>query len=312
MNFHQLKIFYTVAQQRSFTTAALELRLTQPAVSQQIKALEKELGIALFERGASKLRLTQAGEAFFRTTVTILNAKDEGERIIAELGAATKGKLILGANTTGGMYLLPRIVRDFKEQHPHAEITLQIESTEWLYERILENVVDLALVGGPTEDRRFGVEPVCRDRLALIASPSHRLAKTGRAVLKDVAAEPFIVPAQGSRTRQLVERGLKSAGVAPKVVMQLIGTEAVKRAVAANLGIGFVSQYAVEREGSPAELKVIPTANFALERDMELIYKKQKYFSPIAERFREFVHAYAAAHLAPPGISPRRARLKLV
>lgn len=311
MNFHQLKIFYTVAQQRSFTTAAFELRLTQPAVSQQIKALEKELGLALFERGAAKLRLTQAGEAFFRTTVTILNAKDEGERIIAELGAATKGKLILGANTTGGMYLLPRIVRVFKEKYPQAEITFQIESTEWLYERILENVIDLALVGGPTDDRRFGVEPVCRDRLAFIASPSHRLSKVSRASLKDIAAEPFIVPAQGSRTRQLVERGLKSAGVTPKVVMQLIGTEAVKRAVAANLGVGFVSQYAVEREGAPAELKVVSTANFALERDMELIYKKQKYFSPIADRFRNFVHEYAAVHLAPPG-SARRPTLKLV
>jgi DNA-binding transcriptional LysR family regulator len=312
MNFHQLKIFYTVAQQRSITATALELRLTQPAVSQQIKALERELGIALFERGASKLRLTQAGEAFFRATVTILNAKDEAERIISELSAATKGKLILGANTTGGMYLLPRIVRAFKEQHPQAEITFQIESTEWLYERILENVIDMALVGGPTEDRRFGVEPICRDRLALIVSPSHRFAKPTKVQLKELAVEPFIVPAQGSRTRQLVERGLKAAGVTPRVVMQLIGTEAVKRAVAANLGIGFVSQYAVEREGSPAELKVASIERFVLERDMELIYRKQKYFSPIAERFREFVHSYATARLSPPLAASRHAVLKSV
>ena len=160
MNFHQLKIFYTVAQHQSITAAAFDLRLTQPAVSQQIKTLEKELGTALFERGGPKLRLTQAGEAFYRCTVTILHAKDEAERIIAELGAATKGKLILGANTTGGMYLLPRIVRAFKESHPATEIIFQIESTEWLYEKILENVVDLAVVGGPTEDRRFGVEAI--------------------------------------------------------------------------------------------------------------------------------------------------------
>jgi DNA-binding transcriptional LysR family regulator len=311
MNFHQLKIFYTVAQQRSITAAAFDLRLTQPAVSQQIKALEKELGIALFERGGPKLRLTQAGEAFFRATVTILNAKDEAERIIAELGAATKGKLILGANTTGGMYLLPRIVRVFKESHPETEIIFQIESTEWLYEKILENVVDLAVVGGPTEDRRFGVEAVCMDRLALIASPSHRFAKTAKVSLKDLTGEPFIVPSQGSRTRQLVERGLKAAGVTPNVVMQLMGTEAVKRAVAANLGIGFVSQYAVEREGAPAELKVVSVEGFELERDMELIYRKQKYFSPVAERFREFVHAYARGHL-PASCAAKRAVLKSV
>jgi len=310
VNFHQIKIFYVVAQQRSITAAAFDLRLTQPAVSQQIKALEKELGIALFERGGPKLRLTQAGEAFYRSTATILHAKDEAERTIAELGAATKGKLILGANTTGGMYLLPRIVRAFKESYPEAEIIFQIESTEWLYEKILENVIDLALVGGPTEDRRFGVEAVCLDRLALIASPSHRFAKGRKVSLHDLGNEPFIVPAQGSRTRQLVERGLKEAGIAPNVVMQLMGTEAVKRAVAANLGIAFVSQYAVEREGLPAELKVISVDGFELKRDMELIYRKQKYFSPVAERFREFVHAYARQHLPIP--RARRAVLKSV
>ncbi len=311
MNFHQLKIFYTVAQQQSITAAAFNLRLTQPAVSQHVKALETELGIALFERGGPKLRLTQAGEALYRSTVTILHAKDEAERIIAELGAATKGKLILGANTTGGMYLLPRIVRAFKESRPETEIIFQIESTEWLYEKILENVVDLAVVGGPTEDRRFGVEPVCLDRLALIASPSHRFARAARVKLDELRDEPFIVPTQGSRTRQLVERELKAAGITPNVVMQLMGTEAVKRAVAANLGIGFVSQYAVEREGAPAELKTIAVTGFELERDMELIYRKQKYFSPVAESFRQFVHAYAREHL-PVTRAAKRAVLKSV
>jgi DNA-binding transcriptional LysR family regulator len=311
MNFHQLKIFYTVAQQQSITAAAFDLRLTQPAVSQQIKALETELGIALFERGGPKLRLTQAGEAFYRCTVTILHAKDEAERIIAELGAASKGKLILGANTTGGMYLLPRIVRAFKESHPETEIIFQIESTEWLYEKILENVVDLAVVGGPTEDRRFGVEAICMDRLALIASPSHHLANAAKVSLKNLKDLPFVVPAQGSRTRQLVERELKAAGITPNVVMQLMGTEAVKKAVAANLGIGFVSQFAVEQEAPLGELKVVSVDGFQLQRDMELIYRKHKYFSPVAERFREFVHAYARQHLPAPR-SAKRAVLKAV
>jgi len=311
MNFHQLKIFYTVAQQQSITAAAFDLRLTQPAVSQQIKALEKELGIALFERGGPKLRLTQAGEAFYRCTVTILHAKDEAERIIAELGVATKGKLILGANTTGGMYLLPRVVRAFKEGYPETEIIFQIESTEWLYEKILENVVDLAVVGGPTEDRRFGVEAICLDRLALIISPSHRFANLSKVSLKDLKGEPFVVPTQGSRTRQLVERELKAAGITPNVVMQLMGTEAVKRAVAANLGIAYVSQYAVEREGLPAELKVISVGDFELQRNMELIYRNHKYFSPVAERFREFLHAYARRHLPAPR-GAKRAVLKAV
>jgi len=311
MNFHQLRIFYTVAQRQSVTAAAFDLRLTQPAVSLQIKALEKELGIALFERGGPKLRLTQAGEAFYRCTVTILHAKDEAQRTIAELESATKGKLILGANTTGGMYLLPRIVRAFKERYPDTEIIFHIESTEWLYEKILQNVVDLAVVGGPTEDRRFGVEAICIDRLALIVSPSHPFASAARISLKRLKDHPFVVPAQGSRTRQLVERRLKDAGITLRVVMQLMGTEAVKKAVEANLGVAFVSQYAVEGEAPLAELKVVSVDGFELHRDMELIYRKHKYFSPVTQRFREFVHAYAREHL-PTARSAKGAVLKSV
>jgi DNA-binding transcriptional LysR family regulator len=289
------------------TAAASDLHLTQPAVSLQIKALEKELGIPLLERGGSKLRLTQAGEALNRCCVTILHARDEAQRAVAELSTATRGKLILGANTTGGMYLLPRIVRAFKELYPQTEVIFQIESTEWLYEKILQNVVDMGLVGGPTEDRRFGVEPICLDHLVLIVSPSHPFARNGRVSLKDLKTQPCILPLQGSRTRQLVERKLKEAGVTLRVTMQLQGTEAVKKAVEANLGIAFVSQYAVERECSLGDLRVVPLERFELTRYMELIYRKQKYFSPVAQRFREFVHSYAQQHLSPPQANVRRA-----
>jgi len=297
VNFHQLEIFYAVVQRQSITAAAADLHLTQPAVSLQIKALEKGLGVPLLERGGSKLRLTQAGEALYRCAVSILHSRDEAQRSIAELSAATKGKLILGANTTGGMYVLPRIVRAFKELYPQTEVIFQIESTEWIYEKILQNVVDMALVGGPTEDRRFGVEPICLDHLVLIVSPSHPFARNGRVSLKDLKTQPCILPLQGSRTRQLVERKLKEAGVILRVTMQLPGTEAVKKAVEANLGIGFVSRYAVERECSLGDLKIIAVDRFDLTRRMELIYRRQKYFSPVAERFRQFARSYGVGHL---------------
>jgi len=306
VNFHQLQIFYQVVQRLSITAAASDLRLTQPAVSLQIKALEKNLGLPLLERGGSKLRLTQAGEALYRCAVSILHAKDEAERSIAELSAATKGKLILGANTTGGMYLLPRIVREFKGLYPETEVIFQIESTEWIYEKILQNVVDMGLVGGPTEDRRFGVEQICLDHVALIVSPAHPFARAGKVSLSDLKAQPCILPSQGSRTRQFVERKLKEAGVTLRVAMQLPGTEAVKKAVEANLGMAFVSQFAVERECSLGDLKIIPIGRFEPTRHMELIYRKQKYFSPVAQRFREFAHSYAQKHLTTSRLSVKR------
>jgi DNA-binding transcriptional LysR family regulator len=295
MNFHQLDIFYAVAERRSISAAATALRLTQPAVSLQVRALEKSCGVLLFERGGPQLRLTQAGEALHRCAVSILHTRDEARRLMDELGAATKGKLVLGANTTGGMYLLPRIVRAFRERYPETEITLQVDATERLYESALQNVLDMALVGGPTVDRRFGVEPVCADRVVLIVSPLHAFARRRSIAVRDLREEPCILPQLGSRTRQLVERRLKAAGVTLKVVMQLSGTEAVKKAVEANLGIGFVSSYAVEREAALGDLRLVPIEGFQIARHMELIYRRQKYFSPVAERFRAFVREHGAA-----------------
>lgn len=294
MNFHQLELFYAVAERRSVSAAAADLRLTQPAVSLQIRALEKACGLQLFERGGPQLRLTQGGEALYRCAVSILHTRDEARRLMDELGAATKGKVVLGANTTGGMYLLPRVVRAFRERYPETEITLQVDATERLYESALSNVLDMALVGGPTVDRRFGVEAVCADTVVLIVSPSHPFARQASVAVKDLKAEPCILPQLGSRTRQLVERRLKAAGVTLRVVMQLSGTEAVKKAVEANLGIGFVSSYAVEREAALGDLRLVAIDGFQITRHMELIYRRQKYFSPVAERFRQFVHDYCA------------------
>lgn len=304
MNLHHLRIFYTVAQRRSITAAAADLLLSQPAVSLQLKALEKELGLPLFERGGAKLRLTQAGEVLYRSAVSILHAKDEGERAITELRDATKGRLLLGAGTTGGMYVLPRIVQAYKGLWPETEILLQIGTTDQILERLLQNVIDMGMVGGPIEDRRFTVEAVGVDELVLIAAPSHPTASLGKVTLKDLGGVPFIAPEAGSRTRQLVERKLREAGVLLRIAMQLPGTEGVKRAVEAGLGVGMVSRYAVESECLTGVLRHVPIEGWGLARPMNLVYRNQKYFSPVGDRFRAFVKSYGAQHLERLGGLP--------
>lgn len=308
MNLHKLKVFLAVAQRLSITDAAGDLHLTQPAVSLQVRALEKEVGLLLLERGGRKLRLTQAGEILHRCAVSILHTKDEAERGIAELRDAHKGKLILGTNTTGGMYLLPRIVRAFREDHPDTEILMHIGTTLELCEKILQNVVDMGLVGGPTEDRRYGVEPVCLDHLALIVSPSHPLARRGEVSVKDLEKWPCIAAERISRTRQFVERKLREAGVTLRVVMELPGTEAVKKAVEANLGFAFVSGFSVDP--LPEALQTLTLQGADLSRHMEVIYRRQKYFSPVAQRFREYVHTYAREHIHDSSVQPARRRRK--
>jgi DNA-binding transcriptional LysR family regulator len=131
------------------------------------------------------------------------------------------------------------------------------------------------------------------------------LAKHRAISARELDDQPCILPAQGSRTRQLVEKKLRDAGAKPRIVMQLFGTEAVKKAVEANLGIGFVSGYSIEREQALGALKAIRLKGIDLTRNMELVYRKQKYFSPVAERFKDFVHAFAREHL-----TGRRAALR--
>lgn len=298
MNLHQLEVFYTVAQRRSITRAAADLLVTQSAVSLQIKALEKALGISLLERGGVRLHLTQAGEALYRSAATILHAKEEAERAMAEFREGTRGKLILGGGTTGGMYVLPKILRAYKERWPENEVVLHIGTSEQILDKLLQNVLDMGLLGGPVEDRRFTVERVCTDELVFIASPSHPLASLGKLTMKDISGVPLILPEQGSRTRQLVERRLREARMVFRVAMQLPGTEGVKKAVEANLGIAVVSRAAVETECAVGALHILPVVGWRLTRGMELVFRKQKYFSPVLQQFREF------ATLHDEGLSP--------
>jgi len=292
VNLHQLRVFYTVANRLSFTLAAEDLVMSQPAVSLQIKALEQSLGLRLFERVANRLSLTQAGEALYHSATTMLSAEDEATRTMAELAGATRGKLVIGANTTGGMYILPPVIRDFRKAFPETEIVLHIDGTERLCERVQQNVIDLAFVGGPIENERFRVEHLCLDPLALIFSPAHAFAGRSSVSLMEVAAERFVVPEPSSRTRLLVERSLRERGLTMKIAQQLTGTEPVKKAVEANLGVAMVSSHAVEREVAAGHLGTARVADLDLRRYLEMISRGDKYFSPAGVRFREFVSAY--------------------
>jgi DNA-binding transcriptional LysR family regulator len=195
------------------------------------------------------------------------------------------------------MYVLPRIVQAYKGLWPETEIVFHIGTTDQILEKLLQNVLDMGMAGGPIEDRRFVVEPVCTDELVLIAAPSHPIASLGKVTLKELGGVPFVFPEAGSRTRQLVERKLREAGVPLKIAMQLPGTEGVKKAVEAGLGIGMVSRYAVEMECQTGLLRAVPLTGFRLSRTMNLVYRSQKYFSPVGERFREFAKSYGAEHL---------------
>jgi DNA-binding transcriptional LysR family regulator len=306
MNLNQVQVFCAVAKHLSFSMAAEELFITQPAVSQQVKALERQLNVKLFERVGHKLFLTEAGEAILPHGQALLTARAEMEQSLAMLRGSGRGRLALGANTTGGMYVAPAIVRAFRDLSPEIEATLQIETTTRILDRVMQNMIDVAIVTGTVEDRRFAIRDLCGDELYLIVSPSHPFAGRSSVSPAEVAAEDFAVPEPGSRTRMLIEQSFHERGHRLRVTMQLPGTEAVKKAVESNLAVAMVSRYSVPRELALGVLARVPIEGLVLERPIHILHRKGKHLSPVSRRFLAFAAEYIAEdrHLTPPVLLP--------
>jgi DNA-binding transcriptional LysR family regulator len=310
VNLNQLRVFREVAARGSFTAAAEALMLSQPAVSLHVRSLERDLGVRLLERGPGGVTLTEAGAAVLAGSTTILHTLDQMEQAVAEMRGARRGRVLLGANTTGGMYVAPRVVAAFREEQPEVEVAFQVDSSERLYERIQQSILDLAIVGGPADPARFDVRRLCADQLVLVAHPKHRLVARGPLRLAEVAREDLLLAEVSSRMRGLVEGVFREAGLAIRPRLVLSGTEALKKAAEASLGLAFVSAYAVEREVAAGALAVLPVADGTFQRDYELVSLKGRYLTPALTSFVEFALAFGDARLRLPtfatsGTAPR-------
>jgi DNA-binding transcriptional LysR family regulator len=295
MNLHQLRIFCSVVEHGSYTKAAETLFMTQPAVSLQVHALERSLQVRLLERVNQHLMVTEAGQALYQCAIPMLNAEIEAERVLAELKGAARGRLVVAANTTGGMYIIPPFLAEYKERHPESELLLQIDAIDRLIERARQGVIDLGFACGTIDQPELTVEAIGTDLLTLILSPRHPLAARQSLTLEEVAALPFIVPETTSRTRQFIEQMMRERGYTLKIVMYFQGTEPVKKAVESNLGAAIVSSSAVEREVAAGALCAIPITDMALRRPFVMFYRQGKYFGPMARDFMTFMRGYAAS-----------------
>jgi len=241
--------------------------------------------------------VVQAGpwRALYQCALPMLNAEEEAERVLAELKGAVRGKLVVAANTTGGMYIIPPLLASYKERHPESELFLQIDATDRLIERARQGVIDLGFACGAISQPELTVEAIGTDYLTLILSPHHPLASHQALTLEQVAGLPFIVPESISRTRQLIEQTFRERGYALKIVMHFQGTESVKKAVESNLGAAIVSRAVVEREVAAGALRAMPIADLELKRPFVMFYRQGKYFGPMARDFMEHMRN-AAAH----------------
>lgn len=290
---HALHVFYTAARLGTFSAAAEALRVTQPAVSVQVRQFEERLGMPLLERAGRHLRCTGAGEVMLRHTQRIFGTLDELERELAELRGLETGRLVLGASTTIGEYLLPAAMGHFQELHPRVELELTIDNTAAIVERVLGHELDLGFIGTAVTHEALVAEPYVEDEIVVIASPRHPLgafatssAHSASAVPLDVlSGEKLIVRERGSATRKETEGHLAQLGITPRVAMELGSNEAVKRAVAAGLGIAAISRHAITAEVAAGHVVVVPVAGWSCRRQFRIIYRRGRRLTAHEQAF---------------------------
>lgn len=296
----QLKVFEAVARLASYTRAAEELHLTQPAVSMQIKQLEGSAGLPLFEQLGKKIYLTEAGRELYHYSRAISQQLDEADRVMAEMKGMRRGRLAVAVASTAN-YFAARLLAVFNQRHADATIILEVTNREGLLQHLDANDIDLAIMGRPPEKLDLVAEPFMENPLVIIASPSHPLARMKKIPLARIQQETFVVREQGSGTRIAMERFFAEQGVQLSTGMEMSSNEAIKQAVQAGLGLGIVSIHTLELELETRRLQVLDVESFPILRHWYVVHRQGKRLSPVAQIFKEFVIKEARGLLKVPG-----------
>jgi LysR family transcriptional regulator, transcriptional activator of the cysJI operon len=287
----RLKVFRAVAEQESFRKAAERLNLSQPAVSQNIHALEEELGVTLFDRSGNRVRLTQAGSVLLRYARRSAQLAREAIDALAKIEGEPRGELHLGASTTVAQYILPRMLGAFKKQYPQIMLSVASGNTEHVVELLLQGKIAMGIIEGPASSRELRKRRFLEDRMVLIVPRGHPWV-TMREVPPDALRDvPLLMREPGSGSRRVVELALKRSGInlgQLNVAMDLDSTEAIVSGVEAGLGVGFVSQWAIGKEVRLGTLKPVRVAGLEIVRDLTLIQRSGPSPDGAAGAFERF------------------------
>ena len=289
LNLNLLRVFHTAARLQSFTRAAETLFLTQPGISRHIKTLEDYYKNRLFDRLGKKVVLTQAGETLFRSVDKIFTLIEHSIAENDDLIGMKVGDLRIGASVTIGSYLLPEVLNKFQRFYPGVRITLDIDLNGQIVKQVLDNSVDIGLLGAPVDDERLVVKPFYKDELVVIVPADHSWADRDDMRPLDLLKERFIFSRKGSGTRTIIEERLNQAGVTLKNTIEFGHTEAVKRAVAVGLGISIISKSAILNEEKLGLIRSLSLSGVNLERNFYFTYQKDKYLTNLVRTFLQFI-----------------------
>jgi DNA-binding transcriptional LysR family regulator len=298
VNLNQLRVFCEVLERKGFTRAAESLYLTQPAVSRQIRDLERHFGVELFEQIGKRTYPTGAGETLYSYARQVFRLLDDLDTEINQIKGLKAGHLRIVASATAGTYLLPPLLGHFKRQYPGVEVTLEINNSQQVEQRLIfHQQIDLGVTERPVAEEALHAEAFDTDDLVVIVSPDHSFASRKVVSAAGLEGERFIHREQGSGTRMLLEEEFTRANVKVRPVMELGSTAAVKQAVAAGLGISIVSSRSIRLEVEAGLLESLRCPDLHLTRDIWFVHHRDRRLSRAASAFLEILRsAYPEAH----------------
>ena len=291
MDTRQLAAFCAVVERRSFSQAADRLGVTQPAVSLQVRALEKRLGTQLLDRSGRRVEPTEAGWRLYRGAQRMLALEDH---LLAEVAASSEGELsgdlVLGASTGPAAVVVPVVLGEFQRQNPGVRVFLTVSDTHSVVERVAARELELGIVGASRRHRGVRFEPFFADEVILVCPPGHRFA--GRTVsLDELREEPLILMQEGAGVRQIIEDALRRRGIRLRdldVRLELGLQESVRRAVEAGYGVTFISRTAVESELAAGRLAEARVEGLEATREISLASASGRARTRVAEAFVDF------------------------
>ena len=290
----QLKVFEAVSRHLSFSRAAEELHLTQPAVSMQVKSLEEQAGLPLFEQVGKKIHLTEAGAEVARFALEVHSGLKDCEDTLAAIRGVSGGRLHLAVVSTA-KYFAPRLLAEFSRRHPGVTVKLSVTNREQVIGELQANQVDLAIMGRPPRGLDVEATAFAKHPHGIIAAPEHPLASRRGLELSRLAGENFLIREPGSGTRMSMERVFAEHGVKLASSMELASNETIKQAVMAGMGLSFLSLHTVGLELAAGKLVRLDVKGTPVTRDWHVVSRQGKRLSPLAEAFRSFLTADGAA-----------------
>jgi len=301
MDFDQIETFLEVARHCSFSRAAEKRFRTQPAISAQIRSLEEEVGVKLFDRTGGKVSVTAAGKAFLEYAEQTVDSRKQMMVNLAEMERVPRGELIVAANEATCLHILPEVFAEFKKRY--AGVAVNVRRTERVktLESVIDNSVDFGVVSLPVNDSRMILIPLHRDELVVIVPPQHPLAKMKSVNLAEVVNYPLLLPKAG-RTRDVLENLFHEHFLKVNISMELDSSELLKRFVAADIGIGFIARSNILEDVKAGVLSFLPIANAQIKRDLALVYRKDKALSRSALAFIDIAVELKTAAQFPASI----------